>query len=206
MQRHRAVIIGAGVLVIAFSVGWLASSRQTELLDSFADCSTQGYTVTDTDPPVCSDGRDTMLGPTRSPEQPSTPLTSQPFELLVDGDSGSRYSQQQQFISSPSEWVNYWGQVHAALASLPPLLPVDFSTQNVLALSEGPKPTNGYSLKITNVTSSATGTIVDFTETTPSSACPAQNKPTNRYLIVRTAVLPQPVSFRATTSPRNCNL
>jgi hypothetical protein len=204
MLRHRAVVISTGAIVILVSVLWLVSSRQTEALDSFADCSQQGYPVTDTNPPVCSDGENTILGPLHAPESPPAPLTSQPFELLVDGDSGGKYAQSQQLISNPEAWQAYWRSVHAALPALPPILPVDFGASNVIALSEGPKPTGGYLLKITNITSSPIGTIVDYTETTPSSLCPGETRPTNRYFIVRTGVLPQPVSFRGTKVARTC--
>lgn len=203
-MRRRALLIAAGAVVVAGSACWLVAGRPTELLDSFAECSNQGYPIADTDPPVCSDGENTILGPSHSPEASAAPLTTQTFELLVDGDSGGHYARSQQLIATPAAWTSYWRAVHASLPALPPLLPVDFHSSNVIALSEGPQLTNGYSLKITNIASSAAGTVVDYTETIPTITCPAQNTPTNRYFIVRTAVLPQPVTFRASKVDRHC--
>jgi hypothetical protein len=203
IRRRPLVIAGTGFLAVICA--WiLLSGRATALLDSFNSCTNQGYPTADTNPPICSDGHDAMLGPSRPPEPSALPIQSEPFELLVDGDSGGSYPQKQEVITTPTGWRSYWTAVHASLASLPPLLPVDFTTANVVALSEGSKTTSGYSLKVTNITAGPAGTTVDYTESVPTVTCPVTNTATNRYLIVRTGLLPAPVSFRATTESRHC--
>jgi hypothetical protein len=139
---------------------------------------------------------------TVSPLQQS--VITAPFELLVEGDSGGQYPKRQEVITSQSDWVRYWDQVHAGLRSIPPILPVDFTSSNVLALSEGPQSTSGYNLEIHSVETSAAGTVVDVAETTPGPTCRVTDSFTNRYFIARTGKLPEPVSFRITTQQHTC--
>ena len=85
MQRHRAVIIGAGVLrVILFSVGWLASGPgKPNCSDSLPDCGTQGYTGYRHRPAGLQRRPWTLRDPSLlSRAALDRLMTSQPFELL----------------------------------------------------------------------------------------------------------------------------
>jgi hypothetical protein len=128
-----------------------------------------------------------------------------PYELLVDGDTkASTPAHGQEFINSQSQWQAYWREVHAGLATLPPLIPVDFSHSSVAAVSLGQQATSGFGLKISNITVSAAGTVIDLTESAPTITCAVAQTITNRYVIVRTSKLTEPVSFRLTTEQRHC--
>jgi hypothetical protein len=206
---RRGLII-AGVVVWLISLGaWAFYAHPTELIDSYAKCAEEGYPVSDTEPPTCSVRGRTFVGPRTSvaPTASSTPVVGaiQPFDILVEGDSGSTYPTRQEVIKTDQDWRRYWREIHAHLPAIPPLLPVDFSSSQVIALSEGQKPTGGYNLKITTITSTTKGTIVDVAESIPTVTCTVTQSPTNRYFVVRTAKLPPPVVFRITTEHRRCN-
>jgi hypothetical protein len=184
---------------------WLASrAAPPPAIASYAQCAEAGYPVTASYPASCSDGHHTWVGPGTAPASPPLAATAQPFDILVTGDSGGTYPQRQETITTAADWQHYWRTVHAGLASTPPLLPVDFTVNQVLALSEGRQATDGYNLKITAVTTSPAGTIVDVTESIPTVTCQVKSTPTNRYFIARTTKLPPPVTFRITTDRRHC--
>jgi hypothetical protein len=200
MQR---LITLAGLAVVVLAGAWLFEAKFTTPVDSYAACVKAGYPISDTQPPICSDGRHTYSGPRPTPAASVAPADSVAFDLLVDGDSRSQYPKQQEHITTEAGWEAYWGRIHAAV-SPPPLLPVDFRTQDVVALSEGVQTTSGYSLRITSIDRSAAGSSVRVTEMVPTISCPVTQTQTNRYYIVRTEKLTEPVSFRITTEKRHC--
>jgi hypothetical protein len=204
-RRNERIIVILGSGLILLLAAWLLHGQLTARVDSFAKCASEGYPVAESDPPTCNDGRHAFVGPRASPGPSTAPSASLPFELLVDGDSASDYPQRQETITTQADWTRYWRSVHASLASLPPILPVDFTKDNVIAISEGRKMTGGYNLKITGIMAATTGTTVSVTETVPTTTCAVTQATTNRYLIVRTSKLAEPVSFRISTDYRQCH-
>lgn len=205
-QRNTALGMLLGVVVVSALATVLFRGTPAPAIASFAQCAQAGYVVSDTNPPACSDGRHAFVGPaTAAADASSAPGQSLPFELMVEGNSGGNYPQRQELIVSQSDWERYWKQVHAGLHSTPPILPVDFSASNVVALSNGQTPTTGYNLKITSITSSANGSVVDYTLTVPTITCKVAVTPSDRYFIARTPKLTPPVSFRLTTTYHRCD-
>jgi HAMP domain-containing protein len=207
VQNPQRLIVLAGIVLAAGLMVWAVQARDTEQLDSFARCAADGNPVTDTNPPVCNAEAHTFLGPRQvlsASAAPGASLSSINFQLLVQGDAGGAYPKAQQVINNEAQWQRFWASVHAALPSAPPLLPVDFSGSNVVAITEGPQQTDGYNLKITAVSTSESGTVIDFTESIPTVTCQVTNRQSNRYFIARTPQLKEPVSFRLTRSFRHC--
>jgi hypothetical protein len=193
------IFIGAVLLTVIIRAGTTSS------IDSYAACIEAGYPVLQTDPPICRDGLHNFTGTPLPIPTASGSSTAVPFELLVDGDThASIPTHRQDFINSLAQWQAYWREVHAGLATLPPLIPVDFTQSSVVAVSLGQQSTTGFGLKITNITSSEAGTTVDLTESTPTITCSVAQTITNRYVIVRTPKLIGPVSFRITSEKRHC--
>jgi hypothetical protein len=202
--HHRRIIVVAGVIVMLGLTAWLLKGRLTEPIDSYAACVKAGYPVMESDPPACAAGGRTFVGPRTSPTPTPEVGEAQEFQLLVEGDSGGAYPQRQEIITTQTAWQRYWTGVHANIKPAPPILPVDFTTSNVVALSTGQKPTTGYNLKITGIFTTSAGTTVDVTEQAPDGTCMLAQKITNRYLIVRTPKLKEPVSFRTSAQKRSC--
>ena len=204
LKQHRwlqllLVFVGAVALALIVRAG------TTSPIDSYAACIEAGNPVLETDPPICRDGTHNFTGMPNPAVKSGAVGTAVPFELLVDGDTHSSIpAHRQDLINSPAEWQAYWRQVHAGLATLPPLLPVDFKTSSVVAVSLGQRATSGFGLKITNISTSEAGTTVNVTESEPTITCQVAQTITNRYVIVRTSKLLQPVSYRITTEKRHC--
>jgi hypothetical protein len=204
-KHRRRLIIAAGCAVIVWAGAWQLAGASTEQIDSFADCAQAGYAITDTNPPACDADSHFFLGPKATPAPPLPAATSVQFWILVDGDTGQTYPQTDQVIATSSEWQTYWSKVHAGLPTLPPILPVNFTTNQTVAISEGPMPTTGYNLEITSIMTSATGTTVYVTEQIPTVTCKVSNTRSDRYFIVETTKLATPVSFVTTANHRQCN-
>ncbi|MDB5178507.1 MAG: hypothetical protein JWN01_450 [Patescibacteria group bacterium] len=202
-HKHR-IIVFTGLAVMLAGAVWLLRGHPTEPIDSYAACARAGYPIMESEPPACVAKGHTYVGPRGSPVPISEPGVSQEFQLLVEGDSRGAYPQRQEIITSQAQWERYWAAVHANIKPLPPLLPVDFTTSNVIALSEGPRATGGYNLKVTGIITSPAGTAVDVTEQISGAKCIVTQKVTDRYYIVRTARLPAPISFRASKETRDC--
>jgi hypothetical protein len=197
-------VAAAGLGLIVAGGLWLFSGPDTTQLDSYQECANAGYPITDTNPPACDSGSQFFLGPATS-TSPSLPdASTQAFQVLVDGDSGGQYPKGEQVITNQTDWQHYWNTVHAALPAVPPILPVNFTTSNVIALSSGPETTAGYTLEIAGVTASAAGSVVSVVESVPTITCAVANTPSNRYFIATTPKLPSPVVFQVTTTPREC--
>ncbi len=201
--QRRIVLVG---FLATIGVGlWAVQARPTNPIDSYAACTEAGYPVSDSNPPYCNASGHAYRGPFSSPTPTPPVQTTQPFEILVQGDSRGSYPRGQELIASQLAWDSYWRRVHAALPEVPPLITTDFSTSYVIALSSGPQPTTGYNLKITSVTTSTAGTTVNITQSIPTITCAVSATPTNRYFIGRTAKFPLPVTFRISTDYRHCN-
>jgi hypothetical protein len=182
----------------------LIRTTPTEPVDSFAACAQAGYPITDSYPPVCQMGLRYFTGPLATPLPSFEPQVSQPIQLLVDADSQGGYPRGWQLIQTQTEWTTYWADVHANIA-LPPLIPVDFNTSDVVALSVGSMPTAGHRVDISNIVTSRLGTIVNIRETTPVG-CNEAAHPSNPYLIVRTSKLAEPVSYVVTPAVHQCGV
>ncbi|GAC1369414.1 MAG: hypothetical protein NVSMB39_1260 [Candidatus Saccharimonadales bacterium] len=204
VQRHRLLLVLAGILFLV-GVSVIFYPRLTAPIDSYAACVEAGYPVTQSDPPVCRENSRNFLG-TPVPAAPAAASAENvSFDVLVDGDTHSSIpGHEQHLLTTPALWDAYWSNVHGGLATLPPLLPVDFTKNDALGVSLGQEFTNGYSLKITGITSSASGTLVSITEFTPTITCSVTKQISNPYVIVRSPKLVQPVSFRITPEKRHC--
>jgi hypothetical protein len=198
--QHLAI---AAILAVGLAV--IVSAGTTEPIDSYAACTQAGFPVLQTEPPICRDGNRSFNG-TPDPVASAGPAqTTIPFEILVDGDTRTKLpAQLQTLVSTQAAWLSFWSHVHAGLPTLPPLLPVDFATSSVVAISLGPQTTTGFGLKITNISESPTGTVVSYTKTTPTITCQVTPAVSNPYLIVRTPTVTRPISFHLTTELHHC--
>jgi len=189
----------AGIVAIFIAAGY------TSPIDSYNACVEAGNPILETDPPICRDGVHNFTGTPLPSRTPAPEVSTIPFEILVDGDThGSSPAHAQVTINNQTDWQHYWQTTHANISPLPPLLPVDFTTSNVVAAGLGSKTTSGYGLKITSITASTAGTVVNLTESTPTITCTVAQVISDRYLIVRTPKLTDPVSFRITSEKRHC--
>jgi hypothetical protein len=185
-------------------LAWLLRAYLTHPIDSFQACAEAGYPVRESDPPTCSDGTHTFVGPRGASAGSTAPATTIDYELLVDGDSLGDYAHMQEHITNQADWQAYWRRIHADAGTLPPIIPVDFKVSDVVALSQGQQSSGGYNIRVTGIATSSAGTAVSVTETAPGKNCIVTTAFTNPYYIVKTPKLTEPVSFRITAEEHDC--
>lgn len=205
-RRQKWLYIGI-ICIILGLLGWVVwlGRGQQHSITSYAECVEAGYPVTESNPPLCRYGNQTFLGPERPEPTPGAVISNINFDILVDGDTKNNIpAHGQTFINSQVEWQAYWRGVHAGLATLPPLIPVNFDTSDVLIVSLGARDTTGFGVRITTIGADTSGTTVNVSESAPTITCTVTRQISNRYLIVRTPKLTEPVKFRITPEKRRC--
>jgi hypothetical protein len=215
VHRYRLVVrrywpqltVGLVVLVIFAAIAFWAIHKHRTVIDSFDSCAAAGYPISTTDPQTCSANHHTYVEAESSPATSTStgPTgTSQTYTVLVSGDSRGTYPQKQQVITTQAAWTAFWAQVNAKVSPFPPILPVDFSQDEVIALTEGPKPSGGYALELTGVLAGTSSASVAYDEIVPGEACTTATGPTDYYLLASTPKTTGPVSFTSTKVRRKC--
>ena len=206
-RHHRLIWILAVLCIVGIFFALWEAYRPHVLVHDFDSCVVAGYDTSNTDPQICSDGRHTYAIALSSP--PTTVATGptgvqQPFDILVSGDSRSDYPRRMQVITSQADWSAFWNQVHAKLVPIPQLLAVDFSKQEVIAITAGVQPTSGYSVDLTGVLAGSSGASVAYQEITPAANCQLPKVPSSPYVLVATDKTIGPVTFTPTIKQRKC--
>lgn len=203
--RRRPLLAGMAVsLWGVFAAGAIViASSSTSPLDSFAACAEAGYPISDGEVVTCIAGNATFRGAPERRAEPAEAVSTEPFTLLASADSGTATPREQVVIRSQEQWAAWWRTIHAGLVQ-PPLLPVNFATSNVVLIVGGPKQTSGYTYRVTGIARGTRTTVIDTSESIPTIGCPVQAQRSNRYYIVRTAPLPDPVVFRNSSQSRYC--
>ena len=204
-QFLLVILVCIAVGSVAFGIVTVTSAQKSSLITSYSACVEAGYPMVVAEPPVCRASNHNFTGTPYPSLTPVVAAVSTAYETLVNADTHSSVgAHHQEFINTQAQWESYWFTVHSGLPSVPPLIPVDFTRFSVVAVSLGPQPMDGYGIKITNLTMATSGSIVSVTESSPTITCQVAQVTTNRYLIVRTKKLIEPVSFRITAEKRHC--
>jgi hypothetical protein len=205
LSHHKRGIIVSGALSLVLAWVVLFHIFDTSPIDSFIRCADAGNPVSETNPPTCTEGSRYYVGPAATPEPSTEAMRSLSFQILVDGDSGGNFPRSSQLINDQTSWEEFWGWIHNSKSVMPPLLPVDFTTDSVIAISEGREQTTGYIYKVTNVSVGKERTVVDIRESIPTITCTVNDIPVNRYFIIRTAKVREPISYRISSERRKCS-
>lgn len=206
--RRPLSIVAAtvAVMLIGVAVIWFLNHRPAKVTD-FNSCILAGYNPSNGDPQTCSDGHHTYVAASSSTSStgPAEPAeTAQSYSVLVQGDTEGDYPARQQVVATQAAWTSLWGQLYAKLNPGPPLLPVDFSQDEVVVLTDGPKPSGGYSLEVTGVATSTAGTTVDYQAFSPQGRCTQNLTPTDPVVAIVTAKTNGPVTYAVTPQSRKC--
>ena len=203
--RRRPLLAGMAVALwgVVAAGSLVVSSSATSPLDSFAACAEAGYPVSDGEVVTCVAGNATFRGSPEKRAEAAEAVATETFTLLASADSGTATPREQIVIRSQDQWAAWWVTIHSGLVQ-PPIIPVNFATSNVVLIVGGPKQTTGYNYKVTGITRGIRTTVIDTSESIPTIGCPVQPQRSNRYYIVRTLPLPDPVVFRNSSQSRYC--
>jgi hypothetical protein len=202
-KRRHGMLAGL-VLIGLVALGGMALHAAPLPITSFEECADDGYPVISGNPSICTAHGKSYSDVVDISSGSSQAITSLDTEILVEGNSEGNYPVRQEVIRSQSAWESYWSRVHEAVHPTPNLLAVDFNNYDVVAISAGVQPTNGFTYEITSITQEGQTATVQIHELVPSINCNVQAVQTNPYFIMRVAKLPQNVVFSNDKSVHNC--
>ena len=208
LRRYRQPLIVVAAIVfvlglLALIIVWLSYHARPKVTD-FNSCVDAGYDASDSDPQTCSDGHHTYVSMASSaPSTVSRPAqTVQSYQVLVSGDTHGTYPAKQQTVTSQAAWASLWSQLYAKTKPFPPLLPVDFTTNQVVVLTQGVEPSSGYGIEVTGVATSTNGMSVSYNSITPQGSC--GGGPSDPIEIIVTAKAPGPIDYESTPKSHKC--
>jgi hypothetical protein len=203
---RRKVLIIIAVLALLLIGGWIIfGPGYFARIDSFKECSNAGYPVSDTNPPTCNDGAKTFVGPLGTPEPPAVAYQTIDFQVLVEGDSQGSYPAKNQLITSQAAWQSFWVSVHRQLPATPNLIPVDFRKNDVIALTLGSKPTDGYTVRLLSLVNAGADFKADVQVRTPGKGCVLPTKATGPYYMAMVPKITGKLNFQVSTVTHDCH-
>ncbi|MFZ1074957.1 MAG: protease complex subunit PrcB family protein [Minisyncoccia bacterium] len=125
--------------------------------------------------------------------------TAVPFVPIVEGSNSKVTTRTNYLITSSDQLQKLWGLIDAT--GTPP--PIDFSSQNVLAVFAGQEPTTGYAVAVSKVVDS-NNRVVSVTIQQPDSACQPKAQPTAPYELVTVPATTLPLTHQDIPGTNDC--
>jgi protease stability complex PrcB-like protein len=101
-------------------------------------------------------------------------------------------------IRDAASWSRLWSQIHAGRIPVPPLPAVDFGREMLIAVASGTRPTAGFSIQVTGVTTRGDRLEVAVLERCPDADAILAQVLTQPVSVVRVAKLAQTPTFNET--------
>ena len=114
-----------------------------------------------------------------------------PMKTISKGDVSDQETPRQVVARTNDEWQAVW-KAHSATAPLPP---VDFSTQMVVGVFLGSRPSAGYEVEITGTHTEGSGLVVEYTQTEPARGMMGAQMITEPYHLVSIPKHADPIRF-----------
>jgi len=123
-----------------------------------------------------------------------------PFETLLDEAFSGLQEVRREVVRDEATWMRLWAQIHENVTPQPPLPPVDFSRDMLIAVATGTRPTGGFDIEIGSVALRADRLEVAVHETCPAPGDRVTQGQTHPVEVVRLVRLPQAPTFQETRS------
>jgi hypothetical protein len=123
-----------------------------------------------------------------------------PFETVLDEASSGLHEARREAVRDEEAWARLWADTHESVTPQPPLPPVDFSRDMLIAVATGTRPTGGFDIKIRGVALRGERLEVVVHETCPAPGAAVTLALTQPVEIVRLELLPQAPTFQETRS------
>ena len=203
-KRISAALISIVIIIVIIITLVVGQPKKQNVYD-FNSCITAGNDVINTDPPTCSSGHTTYAQKIDNPSAVSTPsLIQLQYKILVSGDSRGTYPKSEKVISNLGDWTAYWRSVNNQIKPTPPILAVDFKTEQVIAITAGEVPNSGYSVEVTGVSVDQTTTYVYYDIIIPATTCSPKPGLSDPYYLISTTKSPANFKFIPTNKSKKC--
>ena len=114
-----------------------------------------------------------------------------PMKTISKGDLSDQDTPRQVVARTSQEWQAVW-KLHSTTAPLPP---VEFSSQMVVGVFLGSRPSAGYAVEIVGTHSEGPALVVEYTQTQPGRGMMAAEMITEPYHLVSIPAHADPVRF-----------
>jgi hypothetical protein len=123
-----------------------------------------------------------------------------PFETILDETFSGLQEARREVVRDEAAWIRLWAQIHENVTPPPPLPPVDFSRDMLIAAATGTRPTGGFDIKILSVVLGGEKLEVAVHETCPAPGAAVIQALSQPVEVVRLQRLPQAPTFQETRS------
>jgi hypothetical protein len=152
----------------------------------------------------CATRPEVMSSPAIPEGAESVPLRRDDSAVSIfQGNSGMTDSARL-VIRSEADWRRTWAQLVGHIAPAPAPPSVDFTTDMVVVVAMGTRPTAGNMIRVARVGRSSGVTYVDVVSETPSVRCKATQRMTSPADVVVVPRIEEPVAFVETLDVRGC--
>jgi hypothetical protein len=118
-----------------------------------------------------------------------------PFQTIEQG-SNSGYAEAASFvIRNHEDWAALWERAHAKMFPVPPLPPIDFSQQMVVAVFQGSRSSGGYRIEVTALVDTGAALEIAVRTSSPGRGCATTTAFTEPYHLVQTDRLDRDAVF-----------
>jgi protease stability complex PrcB-like protein len=130
---------------------------------------------------------------------PSAGSDAQPIIQTVISETHSGLAEARRaVIRDAASWARLWSEIHAGRIPAPALPAVDFEREMLIAVASGTRPTGGFSIQVTGVTTRGDRLEIAVLERCPDADAIVTMALTQPVAVVRVAKLTQTPTFQDT--------
>ena len=122
----------------------------------------------------------------------------QRIQSVVSETNSGVEQARREVIRDAASWSRLWSEIHAGRVPLPALPAVDFGREMLIAVASGTRPTAGFSIQVTGVTTRGDRLEVAVLERCPDADAIVAQVLTQPVAVVRVARLAQAPTFTDT--------
>lgn len=122
------------------------------------------------------------------------------FETSVSGLATA----ERMILADGDEWASFWAELTGLMLPEPPLPEVDFTSQRIVVLAMGERPSGGYDIGVTKIFQAADTLGIVVVERSPDAGCVTTSQVTTPALVLRIPAPDGPVMFVEEQSVLTC--
>jgi hypothetical protein len=120
------------------------------------------------------------------------------FETILAEAHSGLAERRRELIRDEASWARLWAEIHAGVTPAPPLPPVDFAREMLIAVASGTRPSGGFSIKVRSIATRGERLEVAVVESCPAPGAMVSMSLTQPVEVVRAPRLTQAPRFQET--------
>lgn len=135
---------------------------------------------------------------------PDPPAVTTDVTVVATSQQSSWEEVLEVVLTSADDWAAAWNHLHDGVAPPPPIPDVDFTTQRVVIVTAGSRPSGGFGLRHERTAIAGDTLMLDVTLTVPDPTCMTTMALTSPALALAIPLLPAAVLVRRTEQVTEC--